>query len=135
MTDFRTVTEEFSVSPQISLSDLAEAKDQGFRLIVNNRPDGEAPDQPTSAAVEAAAHALGLAYLYAPVVGRPDAEQIRAVAAAIDAHAGKALAFCRSGTRSIMTWALGRQADGADRSVLVEAGAKAGYDLGGVLTP
>ena len=30
MTDFRTVTDSFSVSPQISVADIAEAKGQGF---------------------------------------------------------------------------------------------------------
>ena len=61
MTEFRTVTDRFSVSPQISLDDVAAAAAQGFTVIINNRPDGEAPGQPTIAEMEAAVHAAGLA--------------------------------------------------------------------------
>ena len=44
------------------------------------------------------------------------------------------LAFCRSGTRSIVTWSIG-QAMAGDRSRddLIALGAAAGYDLSGVL--
>ena len=42
MSDFRRVTDSFWVSPQISVSEVAEAKAQGFGLIINNRPDGAA---------------------------------------------------------------------------------------------
>jgi len=131
MTDFRKVTETFSVSPQIAVSDVARAKAEGFSMIINNRPDGEATDQPPGAAIEAEALALGLAYRHVPVMGRPTAEQIAAVRAAVDSANGKVLAYCRSGTRSINTWSLGQTA--LDRGTLVALGANAGYDLAGVL--
>ena len=63
--------------------------------------------------------------------GRPTAEQIAAVRAAVDSANGKVLAYCRSGTRSINTWSLGQTA--LDRGTLVALGANAGYDLAGVL--
>jgi uncharacterized protein (TIGR01244 family) len=132
MTDFRTVTEVFSVSPQISPADVAVAAAQGFTLIINNRPDGEAPGQPTSAQIEAAAHAAGLGYAYIPVVGRPGPAQVQAVRAAVAEAPGKVLAFCRSGTRSICAWAIGQAAE-ADRDDLIRLGAAAGYDLASVL--
>ncbi len=71
MTDFRKVTDDFSVAPQIELSDVARAKAEGFVLLINNRPDGEAPGQPTSDQFEAAAQAVGLAYAHIPVRGGP----------------------------------------------------------------
>ena len=43
MSQFRRVTDQLSVAPQISLGDVDEAARQGFRLIINNRPDGEEP--------------------------------------------------------------------------------------------
>ena len=58
----RTLTEKLSVSSQLTLPDLTAAADQGIRSIINNRPDGEASDQPTSVEIEAAAAALGLGY-------------------------------------------------------------------------
>ena len=132
MTDFRTVTETFSVSPQITVADVAEAAAKGFTLIINNRPDGESPGQPTSAQIEAAAQAAGLDYAYIPVVGRPGPAQVQAVRAAVAGAPGKALAFCRSGTRSICAWAIG-QAEETDPGDLIRLGAAAGYDLASVL--
>jgi uncharacterized protein (TIGR01244 family) len=132
MTDFRKVTETFSVSPQISLADLAGAAAAGFTLIINNRPDGEAPGQPTSAEMDAAARAAGLDYLYAPVIGRPGPAQVEAVREAVAGAPGKVLAYCRSGTRSICTWAIGQQGAVAHDD-LIRLGAAAGYDLSPVL--
>jgi uncharacterized protein (TIGR01244 family) len=55
---------------------------------------------------------------------------------AVRAAAGPVLAYCRSGTRSIITWSLGQLAGGAiSRNALVELGAKAGYDLDAILPP
>jgi uncharacterized protein (TIGR01244 family) len=60
MTDFRQVTDSYAVSPQIELGDIAKAKADGFVMVINNRPDGEAPDQPSTAQMEAAAKEAGL---------------------------------------------------------------------------
>ena len=134
MSDFRKVTDEFSVAPQIGVEDIAAAADQGFTLVINNRPDGEAPGQPTSAQMEAAARAAGVEYVHIPVVGGPTLEQVEAVEAAIAEAKGPVLAFCRSGTRSIVTWSLGQARTGArPRGELVQLGEQAGYDLSNVL--
>jgi uncharacterized protein (TIGR01244 family) len=134
MTDFRRVTDQLSVAPQIALSDLATAADRGFRLVINNRPDGEDPAQPTSAQVEAAAKAAGMDYAYIPVRGSPTPDQVEAERDLLDSHPGPVLAFCRSGTRSIVTWSIGQaQADNFSRDELVRLGADAGYDLQGLL--
>ncbi|MES2034678.1 MAG: TIGR01244 family sulfur transferase [Pseudomonadota bacterium] len=134
MTDFRQVTDDFAVSPQIDLSDLTAAKAQGFTLVINNRPDGEQPGQPSSAEVEAAAEAAGLDYVHIPVVGQPTPDQIEANRVAIAGADGPVLAFCRSGTRSIVTWSIGQAMSGErPRGELVSLGREAGYDLSGVL--
>jgi uncharacterized protein (TIGR01244 family) len=133
LSPFRVVTPDFAVSPQLGVADLLTARAQDFELVINNRPDGEAPDQPTGAAIEAAASAQGLDYIHIPVIGRPTAEQARAVAEA--AHGRRTVAFCRSGNRSIMAWALGELAAGRDRDELLRLAAAAGYDLGAVLPP
>jgi uncharacterized protein (TIGR01244 family) len=133
MSDFRRVTDQLSVSPQIALEDLADAAQQGFRLVINNRPDNEAPGQPLSQEVEAAATQAGLAYAHIPVHGGPTREQAEAMAKLLAEASGPTLAFCRSGTRSIVTWALGRVLAGAPRDQLVAAGRAAGYDLDAVL--
>jgi uncharacterized protein (TIGR01244 family) len=132
MSDFRRVTETFWVSPQIATEDVARAGAEGFILIINNRPDGESPGQPSAAQIEAAAHAAGLAYAFIPVIGRPGPDQVAAVRQATQAHPGKTLAFCRSGTRSICAWAMG-EARARDRDELIALGQAAGYDLEPVL--
>jgi uncharacterized protein (TIGR01244 family) len=133
MADFRKVTDDFSVAPQIDLADLPRAAAEGFKLVINNRPDGEAPDQPTSAEVEAAAKAAGLNYVHIPVRGGPTPEQVEQENAVVAEAPGPILAFCRSGTRSITTWALGEAAAGHDRAVLAKLAADAGYDLSAAL--
>jgi uncharacterized protein (TIGR01244 family) len=134
MTDFRRVTDDFSVAPQIGVADVAEAKRQGFTTILNNRPDGEDPSQPDSDEIEAAAHAAGLEYAHIPVRGAPGPAEVEAVRQAFEAAAGPVLAFCRSGTRSITTWSIGQAMSGArTRGELVSLGRAAGYDLSGVL--
>ena len=133
MTEFRRVTDRLSVSPQIALADLDEAARQGFRQIINNRPDGEAPGQPANLEFEAAAAQAGLAYAFLPVRGGPTPQQAETMRRLVEQADGPTLAFCRSGTRSIVSWALGQAMAGAPRAELVAAGAAAGYDLDPVL--
>jgi uncharacterized protein (TIGR01244 family) len=132
MSDFRKVTDSFSVSPQISVGDVARAKAQGFTRIINNRPDGESPDQPPAAEIAAEAEAHGLDYHHIPVVGRPTPEQAKALGEA--AADGRTLAFCRSGTRSIIAWAQHELAKGAKtRAQILALAEAAGYELSALL--
>ncbi|RYF93257.1 MAG: TIGR01244 family phosphatase [Caulobacteraceae bacterium] len=134
MTDIRQVTPDFAVAPQLAPEDMAEAAGRGFRLVINNRPDGEDPSQPSSAEMEAAVRTAGMDYVHIPVRGGPTPEQVDLNREAIDAADGPVLAFCRSGTRSIVTWSIGQALAGRqDRQTLVDQGAAAGYDLTAVL--
>ena len=134
MAQFRRVTDQLSVSPQITVDDVDEAARLGFRTIVNNRPDGEEPGQPTSREIEMAAAAAGLAYAHIPVRGMPTPEQVEGERRLLETADGPVLAYCRSGTRSIVTWAVGQaQAGQRGRDELKRLGAEAGYDLSNVL--
>ena len=134
MSDFRRVTDDLSVAPQISVADVAEAARQGFKTLINNRPDGEEPGQPSGAEIAAAALAAGLAYHHIPVRGGPAPEQVEATAIVLQEAEVPVLAFCRSGTRSIVTWSICQAASGAmARGDLISLGREAGYDLSGVL--
>ena len=134
MTQFLKVTDQFSVSPQITLADMASAAEQGFVLVINNRPDGEDPSQPSSAQMQAAAEAAGLGYVHIPVVGGPTPDQVEQVRQAIEQTDGPVLAFCRSGTRSIVTWSIGQALSGERTPAeLIGLGGAAGYDLSSVL--
>jgi uncharacterized protein (TIGR01244 family) len=134
MTQFRRVTDRVSVSPQITVADVEAAAGQGFRMIISNRPDGEDPAQPSTGELEAAATAAGLAFAHVPVRGMPTREQAETQHRLIDQADGPVLAFCRSGNRSIVAWALGETLSGArSRDELVRLAREAGYDLSGVL--
>jgi uncharacterized protein (TIGR01244 family) len=134
MTDFRRVTDQLSVSPQIQVDDVDAAAEQGFLTIINNRPDGEDPAQPSGYEIEAAAQNAGLAYFHIPVRGGPTPEQVETTQKVLDEAHGPVLAFCRSGTRSIVTWSLAQALAGVySRDELIRLGREAGYDLSGVL--
>ena len=128
MADIRPVDADFAVAPQIQPEELAALAGR-FSTVINNRPDDEEPGQPASAVLAAAAARAGLTYVHIPIVGRPTADQVRAVQAATAESSGPVLAFCRTGTRSIVTWAAGESLGGRGVEDLVAAGERAGYDL------
>jgi uncharacterized protein (TIGR01244 family) len=129
MTTFRKLTDDFYVAPQLDTPDFAEAAAMGIRTVINNRPDGEAPDQLADAEAQAAAEAHGMAYAHVPVVpGGIFPDDIALMKAAIDGHEGPFVAYCRSGTRSCHLWAL-TMAGREDPDRLIAAAASAGYDL------
>jgi uncharacterized protein (TIGR01244 family) len=98
--------DDVSVAPQLSPEAMTEAAAAGFRSVVNNRPDFEGgPGQPTSAAMEAAARAAGLAYAFLPVAPSVQtAEEVARFAALLAELPKPILAFCRSGARSGKLW-------------------------------
>ena len=127
--DPKRINGHVSVSPQISPEDVTAIKAQGFVAIINNRPDGESPDQPTSATIEKAAHAAGLAYHFIPL-GRDGVspEMVAETKQVLEGSTGPVFCYCRSGTRSTTLWALS-QAGKQPASEIIAAAAHAGYDM------
>jgi uncharacterized protein (TIGR01244 family) len=128
---FRTIDDRTLVSPQIDVEDVARAKALGVALIVNNRPEDESPDQTPGEAIAAAAAAAGIAYVAIPVTHTGfSLNQVTALDAAIKA-AGNApvLAYCRSGTRSTLLWALAQARGGVSPHEIAAKAAGAGYDI------
>lgn len=128
---FRKIEDNLLVSPQISVADVAAAKAAGITLIINNRPDGEDPSAAQGKEIEAAARGAGITYIAIPVThagfSRP---QIDAMQAALEkAGDGKTLAYCRSGTRSTLLWALSQAAKGESPDAIAAKAADAGYDV------
>ena len=127
---FKTLTDTMLVASQICVDDIARASALGVTTIINNRPDGESPDQTAGAEIAAVATAAGIAYVAIPVTHAGfSMPQIKAMAAAMTATKGKVLAYCRSGTRSTNLWALAQAGSGVDPEQLSRAAASAGYDL------
>ena len=90
------------VAGQLTPEAMANAAAQGFKSVINNRPDFEGgADQPTSAAIEAAARAAGLDYRHLPVApGFQSADEIARFGELLASLPKPILAFCRTGTRS-----------------------------------
>ena len=126
----RQLDDQVAISGQIQPSDVAELKAQGVTAIINNRPDGEEPGQPLGKDIEAAAEEAGLDYHYIPIIrgiGPGEVEPMREV---FEANGdGKVLAFCKSGTRSALAWAVARREKGMERDELEERASRAGVDL------
>ena len=107
----RSVTPTFAVAGQLAPADLASVAAMGFKTVINNRPDLEGgPEQAVSAALQAAAEAAGLAYVFLPVItGAYSPAQIQAMRDTLDQAAQPVLAFCRSGVRSTQLFVLAQQ--------------------------
>jgi uncharacterized protein (TIGR01244 family) len=99
---FTWLSADFATAPQLATDDLAQAAAAGFRSVVNNRPDMEGgPSQPTSAAMQRAAEAAGLAYAFLPVRGSYQSpDEIARMHGLLQQLPKPVLAFCRSGART-----------------------------------
>jgi uncharacterized protein (TIGR01244 family) len=130
MSDFRKLSDAIWASPQIDVSDIAAAQALGIAMIVNNRPEGESPDQTPGDAIAAAARAVDIGYAAIPVTHAGfSLPQVEAMADALANAGGPVLAYCRSGTRSTLLWALAQARSGADPETIATAAHEAGYDV------
>lgn len=109
----QAIAEDVYVAPQLSPEAMASAAEAGFKAVLNNRPDFEGgPDQPTSAAIAAAAAAAGLQYAHLPVQGGYQSpEEVAQCAALLASLPRPLLMFCRSGARSTRLYQLATQPD------------------------
>ncbi|CAM3341169.1 bifunctional protein tyrosine phosphatase family protein/NAD(P)/FAD-dependent oxidoreductase [Thalassospira profundimaris] len=131
--EIKTISNGFSVSPQIVADDIKEIAKRGFRSIVCNRPDGEGADQPTFEEISNAAKEAGLEVRYQPIVsGKVSDDDARDFGRLYDELPKPVFAYCRTGTRSTTLWSLS-QAAHLDTSEILRATKAAGYDMGGVV--
>lgn len=100
-TPINALNPDFAVAPQLQPADMAAVAAAGFKSVIINRPDYEAgPDQPTAAAVIAAAKAAGLAVEYQPVVsGGMTTQDVERFSELLNTLPKPILAYCRTGTR------------------------------------
>lgn len=118
------------VGGQVAPEDVPDLKAQGVTMLVNNRPDNEDSGQPLSTDIEAAARDAGLEYRHIPIrygIGPSDVEAMRDAMRATGN--GKLLAFCRSGNRSTLAWAVARAEDGVKPEELHRRAEEAGFNL------
>lgn len=130
----KQLTPDIYVAPQIGVETVDEAGRLGVTLIVNNRPEGETPDQTPGDAIAAAAKAAGIAYVAIPVSPGSFAPwQLDALDEALANNTGKTLCYCRSGTRSTLLWSLARARAGGSPDEIAATAAGAGYDISPII--
>lgn len=129
----QALSETVFVAGQIRPDEIAGLAGCGVTLIVNNRPDGEEPDQPMAFEIEAAARAAGVDYAHIPVADTFSNDKVAALGETLANAKGNVLLFCRSGTRSTYLWALARARQGADVDQMMLHARQAGYNLRPIL--
>ena len=135
MSEFCRLTENVVISPQLAIEDIAAAAELGISTIVNNRPDGEESLAPQGDEIATAAAAAGLNYVAIPVSHAGFSEpQVDAMIAALEQADGPILAYCRSGTRSTLLWALAAAKQGEAPESIALTAAQAGYDISPIRT-
>ena len=127
--DIRPLTPTYAVSPQVNPEDFAAIAAAGYTTVINNRPCEEIPASHHADVMRDAAEAVGLTYLVLPLTHSAMNDQTAAAQkAACDASSGPVFAYCASGTRCTMIWALGQAVD-MDPDTIVSAAAAQGYDI------
>jgi uncharacterized protein (TIGR01244 family) len=127
----RQLSDKVMVSGQIAPHEVAGLAAEGVTVLVNNRPDGEEPDQPLAVEIENAAAAAGISYHFVPIIrgiGPADVEEMQK--AVREAKDGKLLAFCRSGRRSALALAIAKHEEGASVEEVTQRLIDAGFDPG-----
>ncbi|AUH63534.1 TIGR01244 family sulfur transferase [Paracoccus zhejiangensis] len=129
--DLRQLIPDLAVSGQITPQDVAALAEAGFKVLINNRPDEEIGPEEDSSVMAEAARAAGMSYHYIPFVpSQITPEMITGFAEAM-AERGPHFAYCRSGNRSTVLWAL-TQASKRPHDEILQIAANAGYDLSGI---
>jgi len=127
--DIRQITPRYFVAPQIDPGDMEGLRAHGITRILCNRPDAEVPQSHQAAAMQSAAEAAGITFAEQPLTHQTMTPDVIANNRALGAETDDVvLAYCASGTRSTIAWALG-QAGQMDSDAIVAAAGKAGYDL------
>ncbi|MFM2357066.1 MAG: hypothetical protein RLZZ528_2802 [Pseudomonadota bacterium] len=126
---FRTLTDSYATSPQITPADVPAIVAAGFTRVICNRPDGENPPDLSAAAMRQAVEAAGLDFVVNPVIGGAlTMDNVTAQRAAIDSATGPVFAYCASGNRSSIVWALAN-AGRMPTDELIASAARWGYNL------
>ena len=117
------------VRGQLSAEDIDACAGRGVATVVCLRPDDEDGDYPTAEALRAHAEALGLRFVHAPVPGTEVTDEAISALEALQAETAPAVAYCRSGRRVALAWAMARVAAGRPLAEVLDEAAAAGFDL------
>jgi len=106
------MSHQVNFTGQITPDQVAMIAENGFKTIINNRPDGEEANQPTSAEIEAAAKSAGLAYKEVSFAGSElNQNHVETFADFFNQAEQPILMFCRTGNRSNGIYEAAKQMD------------------------
>ena len=124
-----TLSDTYSVSPQIDICDVPSIAEAGFKSVICNRPDQENPESHQMEAIKAAVRAAGMdfaANVFDPSSFGPN--KIERQAELLAQLPSPVLAYCASGTRCSVVWAFA-QAGRIATDHILDATSRAGYQL------
>ncbi len=122
------LSDSLSVSGQVSVQDVEAIAAAGFKVLINNRPDHEAMDQPDSSEIAIAAQRAGLDYYHMPITaGDFPGPDVKKMASLLDDPAKPVMAFCRTGTRCANLWVWTRPKQ--ERESAIATARQYGFDL------
>lgn len=146
--DMAKLSGDVWIAAQRTPEQLAGLRSQGFRTVIDLRPDGEVGGQPSSSEMAKAAQASGLSFSYVPIPhGDIPPASVNQLASLLATSERPVLLYCHSGRRAARTWALaeaarpggldaaailadvrkaGQSADDLDREIVLRTGARAG---------
>lgn len=94
---------------QIAPGNVEALAKEGCKTIVCNRPDNEAPGQPSAASIRVEAEKHGIAFHYIPVgQAGVSADMVDRMRTALADSDGLVVCYCRSGARSAQLYAFAR---------------------------
>ena len=130
--EIRQITPRYAVSPQTTVEDVQAIAEAGFAKVICNRPNVEVPSDMQSDAIGDAVRAAGMEYEVLELTHQTmTAENVALQRDLAESCAGPVLAYCASGTRCSVVWALG-QCDRMSTDDILDATSKAGYALEGL---
>ena len=122
----------YNVSPQILPSDVLTLSEKGFEKIICNRPDFEVPPDLQSKEIEKVAKEVGILFEYHPLThDTMHGHNIEKQMEFADACKNPVLAYCASGTRCTVVWALG-QIGKMPKDEILATTLRSGYNLTGL---
>ncbi len=127
--EIRPITPRYAVSPQITVEDVPAIAEAGFVKVICNRPNAEVPEIMQSDAIGDAVRAAGLEYEVLELTHQTmTPENVARQRNMAENSSGPVLAYCASGTRCSVVWALG-QCDQMSTDEILTATTNAGYQL------
>ncbi|OIQ67485.1 beta-lactamase hydrolase-like protein [mine drainage metagenome] len=130
--EIRALTPDYAVSPQINPADVAAIKAAGYTTVICNRPDREIPEPLQAEVIGREVEAAGMTFVVNPVFpGALTEENVQIQSKAIQSSTGPVFAYCASGNRSSIVWALAHVGK-HPTDHLISIPARFGYQLEGL---